>query len=186
MSRTAVRSAIATYLLNGGINGTGQIQYLTQVFAHPPKLTQQGDFVQGEDPGLGTGAVIYIHLRESAQRRISGGPAARPPTLGDPNPSTPASKSKLYELGLICVLRSQKRTTQEAGADNDLFLDTLEEWILRDRTADSNGVIFQWGEGDQFGATDVHVKAGMPRAMKTGTTQVFSTIDITVMEILHT
>jgi len=181
VSRAGVRLAIANYLAEGSIAGNGYIQYLSTVFPHPPKLTNQGDFVNGEDPGLGSGAVIYIHLRESSQRRIAIGPAATPE-----NPKTPARKEKVHEVGLICLLRSQKNTTQAAGEDNDAFLDTLESWVLQNRTANSNGAIFQWGEGDGFGTHDIHVRAGMPRALKNGASQVFSTVDITVVEILDT
>lgn len=194
MSRTNVRNAIGAYLKNGAAAQTGAVQFLSNVYSHPPKLTNQGDFTRDEDPGLGTGAAVYLHLKESSQRRVTGGPAATP-TM----PNTPARKVKYYTLRLICILRSQKTRSQDTGADNDLFLDSLESYILQNRNAGTQnpgqggfgpyagtGYIFQWGEGDEFGASDIHVVAGMPKTLKSGSMQVYSTMDILVLEVLNT
>jgi len=169
MPRATVRAAIAAYL-EAGIQAQ-QIPSLSTVFPHPPKFTKETDFTADDDPGAGVGAVVYIHLVDQEEHRVSTGG----PTAGD--------KIRTYTCGLICVLRSKQPTTQDAGAENDAFLDGLTGWIEANRTANSPA-IFQWGEGDMAGGTDIVVKAGMPRPLRQQMSQVFTTIEVTVLEML--
>jgi hypothetical protein len=59
------------------------------------------------------------------------------------------------------------------------------DWIEADRTANSSGAIFQWGEGDRSGQFDIDIKAGMPKTIRQQTSQVFSTVDIMALELFQ-
>lgn len=172
MPRATVRAAIQAYL-QSGITGAN-IPFLSTVYAHPPKLTREGDFATGEAPGTASGAVIYIHLIEHNERRIA---------IGGP---TSGRKARPYQVGLICVLLSKKSDTQLVGADNDTFIDGLTGWIQANRTANSGGAVFQWGEGDGPGTVDMKVEAGMPRPLRQQGSMVWTTVDVTALEILVT
>jgi hypothetical protein len=172
MPRATVRAAIEAYL-QAGITG-GDIPFLSTVYAHPPKLTREGDFVAGEAPGTATGAVIYIHLVSHNERRIAIGGAHS------------GRKARPYDVGLICLLLSKKTDTQQVGADNDSFIDGLTGWIQANRTANSGGPVFQWGEGDGPGTVDLKVEAGMPKTLRGQGSLVWTTVDVTALEILIT
>lgn len=175
MPRATVRAAITAYLQSG--IAAGAIPSLSKVFGHPPALTPEGDFYANQGPGFASGAAIYLHLITHDERRIAIGGA------------TSGRKSRPYHVGLICVLRSTKPDTQIVGADNDLFLDGVTGWIQANRTAgvQEGSTFFQWGEGDEGpGSIDLVVKAGMPKKIRGQSSQVFSTIDVTALEILIT
>ena len=172
MGRASVRSAIQAYL----DPSFSHITNLGQVFAHPPKFTTEGDFVQGSDPGHSTGAVIYIHFPSQSETPVTIGPVGS------------SLKNRIFHVGLICVLRYKGNDSQEAGAQNDAFIDSLVEWIEANRTANSSSnqnPIFQWGEGDRSGQFDIDVKAGMPKTIRQQTSQVFSTVDLMAMELFY-
>lgn len=164
MGRADVRQAVADYLSSAGVTGLGT------VYQHPPKFTNEGDFVTSNDPGHMAGAVVYVHLRQQSERRIAvGGP-------------TSGVKMRTYSVGLICVFRSKTKDTQAVGAENDAFLDSLVEAILANRNAGAPDAVFQWGEGDDFGAPDIHVDAEMPRPLRQQASQVFSVVEVTALE----
>lgn len=152
----------------------GPIEYLSTVFPIPPKLTDNGDFTTGQDPGHSGGAVLYINLYEHNERRIALGGAHR------------GVKARPYIVELLCFFRWQGRYSQDAGAQNDVFLDGLTGWIEADRTADSGGVIFQWGEGDFHQPPDIKVRSYMPKTMRQQLTQVFTTVEVLTLELLQT
>lgn len=162
MPRATIRAAIASYLTGANITGLGS------VFQHPPKQTGEGDFVT---PGSPSGAVIYVHLAAQEERRI----AAGGPTSG--------MKMRAYEVALICVYRSKLSDTEQVGAGNDTFLDSLTAAIQANRTPTA---VWQWGEGDTFGAPDVRVEAGMPRPIRQQAAQVWSIVTVTALELLET
>lgn len=169
MGRAAVRTAIADYLTSG----IGTIPSLSKVYAHPPKITPEGEFFSGETTGVESGAVVYVHLATQSERRIA---------IGGP---TSGRKARPYEVYLICFLRSVNPDAEVAGAANDDFLDGLTSWIEANRTANSSA-IFQWGEGDKVGEPDVIVKSNTPRPLRQQMTQVFSTVEVLALEILDT
>lgn len=170
MPRATVRQAIANYFTSG----IGTIPSLSTVYQHPPKITPEGDFYQGESPGIEDGAVIYLHLGPHDERRIA---------IGGP---TSGRKARMYPVVLICYLRHKGAKSQDAGAANDAFIDGVTAWIQKNRTANSAGVIFQWGEGDQTGGVDIRVEAAMPKGIRQQASQVFTTVDVTCLEILNT
>ena len=168
MSRRTIREAIATYLEGSNITNLGK------VYTQPPKLTPASDFYQGSDPGHGSGAVIYIHIPDQHESRIA---------LGGP---TNGNKLRPYTVGLVCVFRSTKPDVQEVGNDNDDFLDSLCTAIESNRNAGNAAVVWQWGEGEQLYGIDIRVKAEMPRPIRQQTSQVFSVVEVTVLEWLNT
>lgn len=167
MGRVAVRAAIVDYLQSAGI------PYLGTVFPHPPKMASEEDFFVNSVPGTAAGATIFVALRRQRERRIA---------LGGPNNGR---KLRPYKVTLLCFLRSKATTTQEAGDENDAFIDALVSAIEGNRTAASDA-IFQWGEGDDLYEFDIEVDTGLPRPLRLQMTQVFSTVDVTALEMLAT
>lgn len=162
MPRATIRAGIVDYLQAASITGLGS------VFAHPPKQTGEGEFQADQ---TGSGAVIYVHLAGQEERRIAtGGP-------------TDGMKLRAYEVALICVFRSKLADTEAVGAANDQFLDSLTAAVQANRTPTA---VWQWGEGDTFGAPDVRVEAGMPRPIRQQASQVWSICTVTALELLPT
>lgn len=168
MGRATVRAAIATYLQNAEITNLGQ------VFAHPPRFTNETDFTAKGYPGQGTGAVIWVYLGRQHERRIALGGV----TSGD--------KMRYYRCTLISLLKSKKRTAEEADADNDAFIDSLVSAIQASRVAGNANVIFQWGEGDLLYGVDIQVETRLPLPISQQNFNVFNLIEVAVMENLTT
>lgn len=162
MPRATVRAGIVAYLQAANVTTLGS------VFAHPPKRTAEGEFVTAGGP---SGAVIYVHLSRHQEQRIeAGGPNA-------------GMKMRLYEVSLICVFRSKLADTQQVGAANDAFLDSLTAAIQSNRVPQG---VWQWGEGDTFGAPDIAVDADMPKPIRQQASQVWSIVTVTAVEMLDT
>jgi len=165
-SRVAVTSAIQNYLQNSGIT------YLSNVYAYPAKFTPEGDFFDGEDPGTQSGALIYMRLANQHDVRVS--------LQGLPS----GGKMTYYTLELTCIFRSQKPKSEDAGLDNDTFLDSLLEAIRASKTAGTTGVIWQWGEGSTRGGQDLDLEVFYPRPLAgaNAVTQTNSLLKISVLQ----
>lgn len=162
MGRADIRAGITDYLTSAGITSLGA------VFAHPPKVTGEGEFIA---EGASAGAVIYVHLSGQSERRIAaGGPDS-------------GMKMRLYQVELLCVYRSKLADTQQVGAGNDTFLDSLTAAIEANRTPSG---VWQWGEGDTFGAPDIRVEAGTPTPIRQQSSQVWSVVTVDALELLGT
>jgi hypothetical protein len=165
--RASLRAAIATYV-QAGID-TATITGLATFFPHPPKITPEGDFVvASEDPGNSMGTVVYLYLGPVKHKRLgTGGP-------------TSGIKAALYPATFICFTRSASDKSQDCGAANDAFIDSMRAYIEANRTADSAGVVWQWGEGEAFGQEDIEEDFTMPRRLrgKLGLTQVWGTLTV--------
>ena len=150
------------------------IQFLSTVKPFPAKFTPEMEFYEGEDPGIQSGAIIYTYVSRESEKRIA---------LGGPHSG---KKAVEYEFVLDCFFRSMKRKTEDAGADNETFLDSLIGAIRADRNAGAPNVIFQWGEGVFPGGTDIEVTSYYPRTLNGAgsATQVFSSVRVAVVEIL--
>ena len=170
MSRTTVRAAIASYLESANIT------FLSSVKPFPAKFTPEMEFFEGEDPGIQSGAIIYLFIGRESERRIA---------LGGPHDG---KKAVEYSFTLDCFFRSMKRKTEDVGEDNETFLDSLITAIRADRQAGAPGVIFQWGEGVNGGGADIDVTSYYPRSLNgtASATQVFSSVRVSVVEILNT
>ena len=162
--RVAVTNAIAAYL-----NGYG-VTSLSNVYPYPAKFTPEGEFYDGEDPGTQDGALIFMRLgrQESTRIELRGAP--------------PGGKMMKFELTLTIIHRSSKQKSQDAGADNDAFLDSLIDAIEASKTAGtSDGTVFSWGEGGLNGGTDLQLETYYPRPIKAGVTQTNSRLLVTVL-----
>ena len=170
MSRATVRAAVVKYLQGAGITS------LASVKPFPAKFTSEMEFYAGEDPGTQDGCIIYTFINRESERRIA---------LGGPHNG---KKAVDYEFTLDCFFRSTKRKTEDVGADNEAFLDSLITAIRADRNAGAPDVIFQWGEGTFPGGADIDITSYYPRSLNgaASATQVFSSVRVSVVEILNT
>ena len=169
MSRSTVRAAIVSYLQNAGITN------LSTVYGFPPKLTKEGEFFEGQDPGHASGVVLYLWFENQHEQRFALGGAHS------------GKKGVNYSLVMDCYLRSTHKKSQDAGNDNDDFLDSLVAAIRADRNAGAPGLIFQWGEG-QFPneGVDIDIASFYPRMLNGAgtTTQIYSSVRVNVTEIV--
>ena len=173
VSRTTVRSAIQTYLQGKSQSGNGAISSLSTVYGFPPKLTKEGDFFADDDPGTQSGAVIYLYIEHEVRKGIElrGAPAG--------------GKLVDYTFILNCYFRSMKQKAEDAGADNETFLDSLVTAIELDKTAGAPGVIFHWGEGSgTWRGPDIEITSYYPRPLSSsaGVMQVYSEVRVHVVE----
>ena len=166
MSRETVRAAVQTYLQNAGVTN------LSTVFSFPPKLTPEGEFYAGQDPGHQSGAIIYIWIESQHETRIELRGAAG------------GGKMVEYVFILDCYLRSSHKKTELAAGDNESFLDSLVTAIRASKELGAPGVIFQAGEGGMSGGSDVEVTSYYPRNLNgaAAVTQVYSNIRLQVLE----
>ena len=170
MSRATVRAQITDYLSNYGITN------LSGVKPFPAKFTPEMEFFAGEDPGHSSGAIIFLFFETERETRIALGGAHD------------GRKAVEYSVVLDCFMRSTHRKSEDAGADNEAFLDSLMAAIRADRNAGNPAVIFQWGEGTFPGSADIEVVSYYPRLLNGAgsTTQIYSTVRVSVIEILNT
>jgi hypothetical protein len=170
MSRATVRAQIASYLTGAGVS------FLNSVKPFPAKFTPEMEFYQGEDPGHSSGAICYIYFAGQREARIALGGAHN------------GRKAVEYEVVLDCFMRSMHKKSEDAGTDNETFLDALTTAIRADRNAGNANIIFQWGEGNVNGGTDISITSYYPRLLNGAgsATQTYSTVRLTVVEILNT
>ena len=170
MSRVTTRQAIVNWL-------TPQtVANLAKVEGWPAKVTNEGDFDLG-GAGAGFGAIVFVHLEHQKEKRIA---------LGGPNLGM---KWRSYTAVLICIFRGNDPKSEVVGQANDAFLDSLVARLQADRrlgTENLSSPIFQAGEGGDTGGDDIEVEAALPRPMRAGVTQVFSTVRFQIAEILQT
>ena len=171
MSRATVRNAVQVYLQNAANNG--EISSLSNVYGFPAKLTPEGDFFSNDEAGSQSGSVIFLYI----EREVSKGIAL----MG----ANPGGKMRYYSFVLCCYFRSMKQLAQDAGLDNETFLDDLVTSIELSKTALSDGVVFAWGEGQgSWRAQDIDITSYYPRPMNSGAaaTQCYSEVRVTVVE----
>lgn len=167
MSRETVRTQFVNYL-----NGAG-VTYLSGVKTFPAKFTPEGDFYDNEDPGHAQGCIVYPYIETQREKRIE---------LTGP---TGGGKEISYTVVFTCIFRSNKRTTEDSGADSEAFLDSFINAIRASKNCGGSGPIFQWGEGSTTGGDDIEVVSYYPRQINgsASVTQVVSTVRVTVIEI---
>jgi hypothetical protein len=164
-SRVNVTAAVAEYLNNYGIEGLGN------VYPYPAKFTPEGEFYQGEDPGTQSGALIFMRIESQRERRVV--------LQGAP----PGGKFVTYSLALTILFRSSKKKSQDAGADNDAFLDALMTAIRASKTAGTDdGTVFQWAEGGENGGEDMTLDVYYPRPIDGSITQCNSRLVVQVCQ----
>jgi hypothetical protein len=165
MSRATVRAAVTDYLSNAGIT------HLNSVKPFPAKYTGEMEFFDEDEPGVASGALIFLYIQSERESRIALGGAHDGRKLVE------------YTLVLDCFMRSQKKKSEEAGADNEAFLDSLLAAIRADRQAGHPEAILQWGEGVFPGSADLEVESYYPKLLNGGisATQTYSTVRISVL-----
>lgn len=182
VGRQYVRAAIDDYI-QAGIQSDSDLPGFATFFPHPPKITDEGDFVvAGEDPGHSMGTVAYLWIGKVVHKRLAtGGP-------------TSGNKAAIYPCVFICFTRSTAKLSQDCGIANDIFVDGLRAYIEASRTAGTSigvpaptGTIWQWGEGTHFGQEDIEEDFTMPRSLakKLGVTQVFGTLSVIAMQTYY-
>ena len=173
MSRQTVRAAIQSYLTTNIGLPTALITNLSTVFSYPPKLTPEGDFFAGQDPGHQAGAVIYLWIESQSEKRI------------ELRGATGGGKMVTYRFALDCYFRSYSKKAEDAALANEQFIDSLVAAIRASKTAGTtDGTVFQWGEGSTLGGQDVDVETFYPK-MLGGTfsgTQTYSSVKVTALE----
>ena len=132
------------------INGAG-ITSLGNCYAYPPKFVPEDEFFDNVDPGTESGALIFLRLSAERSKRIE--------LRGHP----PGGKMRFRECMMIILFRSTKQLSEEAGYDNDTFLDSLITAIEADKNAGAPGTVFSWGEGELYGGEDLQLDVGLPR-----------------------
>lgn len=171
MSRATVRETITTYLEAKGADGT--IPFLVNVFGFPAKVTSEQELYP-QDPGIQVGANIFVYLPTNRDRRVALGGAHG------------GRKVVEFEVMLRCFMLSQQPLSQDAGADNEAFLDGLDTAIRADRNAGNASQVFQWAEGTTTGGQDLEVTSYFPQSVNglQGATLTLSDVRVTALEII--
>lgn len=184
MPRIEVIDALTSYLQAGAANGS--VPSVGTVFPYPPKITKESALYEATQPGDADGAVIYLYLSGQSEVRIS--------SAGQHG----GRKGRAYKLSLICYFRWKGPESEAAGRSANEFLDGLTAYIEADRNAgtqavslggNGTGIIFSWGEGTDPSSLlgpDILVNSMMPRTVRGQMTQVFSIVEVGVIEILDT
>lgn len=170
MPKVEVTAAVYEYLKPE----TSNIPYLGTVYTALPKIANESDLFASSFPGLGLGATIYMFFTNQNEKRVA---------LGGPHDGR---KFRTYDLGLLIVFKSDRRQTVEGQAAFDQFIDALTAWIQADRNAGNPEVIFQWGEGDLNGGTDIKLDYTFPRTLDGGVTIFQAVAHIWTCEVLDT
>ena len=170
MPKTEVTQAVYQYLRpeNSGI------PFLGTVYTALPKIANESDLFTSSYPGLGLGATIYMFITNQQERRIALGGAHD------------GRKFRAYDLGLLVVFKSDLRQTVDGQSAFDEFIDALTARIQADRNAGNPSVIFQWGEGNENGGTDIKLDYTFPRTLDGGVTIFQAVGHITTCEVLDT
>lgn len=171
MSRASVRETITTYLEAKGADGT--IPFLVNVFGFPAKVTSEQELYPS-DPGIQVGANIFVYLPTNRRRHIS---------LQGPHGG---SNEFFFEVMLRCFMLSQQPLSQDAGADNEAFLDGVVAAIMADRNAGNAAEVFQWGMGTVTGGDDIEVTSYYPQSVAglQGATLTLSDCRVQALEIV--
>lgn len=181
MPRATIRQSVAAYLQKS--ISTGEVPFLSNVYPHFPKFTPEPELFSANIDGVGTGAVIYLYIGPTSESRIAMGGTHS------------GRKWRPYDFVLMCYLKSTKLKSEDASLDNDTFLDGLTAWIQADRNLGTapgttgyvpTGAIFQAGEGGMRGGDDLRVHSMVPVPLNQGTTAIYTSVDLTVCEVLDT
>ena len=170
MSKQTVTQAVYEYLKPT----TSNIPYLGTVYKALPKIANEADLVTSSYPGLGLGAVIYMFITHQTEKRIA---------LGGEHDGR---KWRDYDLGLLIIFKSDHRKTEDGQQAFDEFIDSLTEWIQADRNAGNPQVVFQWGEGQVNGGSDIRLEYTFPRTLDGGVTLFQAVAHINTVEVLDT
>lgn len=165
MSRSTVRHAAADYLATANIPGVGT------VFASPPKIARSSDALANVPPGTLSGSVVFVEILHTKEVRAG---------LGGP---TAGKKLVNHALRLHLLFRSRQARAEDAMDDHDTLVEAILDTIRADRTLGTETSltpILEAGEGPE----GITVATGMPKDAGTGTTIVWSAIDLDAVEFI--
>ena len=170
-TRAEVRTALEAFF-NARIGTNGAIPTLGTVFGFPEKFMDEQEMFASVQPGVQDGAFLFIHLLHSFDKRDA---------LGGP---TSGKKWVQYDCVLTVVFRSMKPSSIDAGTDNEAMIDAIVAQIRANRTVDTSGTIFQWGEGSDRGGQDIEVESFYPQSLhaSASSTQILTTIKVIVAQ----
>jgi hypothetical protein len=172
MSKQSVTQGIATYLDPSNSN----IPNLGTVYIGLPRITSESDLYTNTYPGADEGALIYLFIKNQSEKRIALGGAH----LGN--------KFRVYDLGMLVVFKAGPEIdTSVAQTDFDGLIDALTEYIQANRNPNAaTSDIFQWGEGEVSGGTDIQIDYVIPHTIKGGVLIFQAVLSVKICEILNT
>lgn len=146
MSRAEVRIAVQNYLKPPAVAG------LNTVFRSEPKIVQGQEFFTGAAAGVGYGAVGIIHIEAEREERRSIGGAF-------------SGKKRIdYDVALIVRFRSDLVSAEAAMDAYDALIENIKARLRANgRQLNSPSTIFQAGEGDTLGGSDIDVISDLPQ-----------------------
>jgi len=167
VSRSTVRHMTADYLTAGAPAGVGK------VFASPPKTTVAADRFANAPAGTPSGSVIYVEITRSQEVRVGlGGPVA-------------GKKTVTHDVMLHLAFTSMQARAEDAMDDHDGQVEAILDLIRADRTlgttVSSPSPIFVAGE-ETAGIT---VSVGLPRTAGGGVVEIWSIVELQVVEIIN-
>lgn len=165
MSRSTVRHAAATWLAGANIAGVGT------VFPSPPKVARSSDALANVPAGTPSGSVLFVEITETREIRAALGGA------------TAGKKLVTHMVRLHLLFRSRQPKAEAAMDDHDTLVEAILQRLRADRTwgtETSSTPILQAGEGD----AGITVATGMPKDAGTGTTLIWTAIDLDAVEYI--
>lgn len=164
-----IRAAVAAWLETEEAGS----DYVSAVYATPPRIVSGTEF---EAPGLptsGAGAVVFVYIETGNQQLI---------TMGGP---TSGVYSGQYTCHLIVAAQDATGNTAHAQKVMDETMGELTRAIMANRTANTtDGTVFMWGLGPRDGSgVDIAVQMELPRTYALRSVLIWGTLTVTVQEL---
>lgn len=164
MSREAVRQAIVDFL-------DQQVEGLGQVYIGKPKKLDPNAYYQ---PGWTSGAIAYPYFTSHSERRVE--------MVGEGQAGL--GKLRTYYVDLQVMFRAKARATVDAELAHDRLVDGICDRIASDPRLGTGGdPIWQAGEGDAAGGTDIEVLSDLP-AREGDHTAIWTIVRFTALQWL--
>lgn len=163
MSATTVRQAVADYL-------SAQALPNVVIYLAEPRLA----VLEGIQVGALTSLVAFPVIAEQSEKRIGFG-----------------AKQITYTVTLALRAASDQQHAEDAQSDADQLFELMLETIRKDPTLGTSGgsnPVFQAGEGDGMGSTDLVLRRELPVAKNpdgSGRVYLWAHLDITALEIIQ-
>lgn len=133
------------------------------------KRDDHADYFNGQAPGTRTGCQIVVFIgRQLESRKCTG---------GEHN----GMKRCLYEVEMLCFIRSNTPHAEDAQDDVYSLRDNLVDWMRQDRTL--GGSVFQAGEHVDGGRGVIDFEYGQPET-KAELTKSFLTMKFEAIEFV--
>lgn len=170
MPKSEVRQAIASFL-DPNVSGV-PITYLSSVYQALPKVANEADLFALQPAGPGFGAVIYVFIAKQSEIRRS-----FPAVFGE--------KQRTYNVGLLCIFKSDASASTDGQVAFDQFIDSLTARIQSDPFAGAPGTILSFGQGDMTqGSSDLDFDFPVPKTAAGGVVIFQAVGRVTAIELL--